>query len=64
MFEENSCLYLFGRATFATRGRIGIDPFLFPIERREAIDIDEEIDFQMAEQLHRLERETLADGPR
>lgn len=50
VYEENSCLYLFTRQTLESRhNRIGDRPLLFPIDRREAIDIDEEIDFRIAE---------------
>jgi CMP-N-acetylneuraminic acid synthetase len=52
VYEENSCLYLFTRATLmARRNRVGERPYLFPISADEAWDIDEEIDFQMAEAL-------------
>ena len=61
VFEENSCLYLFARRTLEARhNRIGDRPMLFPIDRREAIDIDEEIDFRIAELMY-LER-TPAQG--
>ena len=47
MFEENSCLYLFTREVLDRRGnRIGERPMLFEIAREEALDIDEEADFQ------------------
>jgi CMP-N-acetylneuraminic acid synthetase len=50
VYEENSCLYLFARQTLQSRhNRIGDRPLLFPIDRHEAIDIDEEIDFRIAE---------------
>lgn len=52
IYEENSCLYAFSRASFATRGRrIGERPVMFPIDALEAIDIDEEHDFVLAEAL-------------
>jgi CMP-N-acetylneuraminic acid synthetase len=52
VFEENSCLYLFSRATLEThRNRIGARPLMFEIPRHEAIDIDEELDFRIAESL-------------
>lgn len=54
VYEENSCIYLFPRAVLETTGlRIGKTPALFEIERREAVDIDEEIDFEIAEALAR-----------
>ncbi len=50
VFEENSCLYLFTRQTLeARRNRIGERPFLFEIDATEALDIDEEQDFTIAE---------------
>jgi CMP-N-acetylneuraminic acid synthetase len=49
VYEENSCIYLFTRATLlARRNRIGERPYLFEIDSAEAWDIDEEIDFQIA----------------
>jgi CMP-N-acetylneuraminic acid synthetase len=52
VYEENSCIYLFTRETFLTRrNRIGERPLMFEIPRLEAIDIDEEADFQIAEAL-------------
>jgi CMP-N-acetylneuraminic acid synthetase len=53
-FEENSCLYLFERETFLQRrNRIGIRPFLFEVAAEEAIDIDDEYNFTIAECLGR-----------
>ena len=50
MYVENSCLYLFERNHFLRRrNRIGDTPMLFEIEGVEAWDIDEEIDFTVAE---------------
>ena len=55
VFEENSCLYLFSRQSLERHGnRIGERPLLFELPRDEAWDIDDELDFQMAEALHRL----------
>jgi CMP-N-acetylneuraminic acid synthetase len=52
IYEENSCLYLFSRDGLTERGsRIGQRPMLFEIDAKEAVDIDEEIDFQVAEAL-------------
>jgi CMP-N-acetylneuraminic acid synthetase len=54
VFEENSCLYLFTRQTLAARrNRIGERPLMFEIPRLEAVDIDEEEDFVLAEALMR-----------
>src|SRR5436190_4170344 len=53
MFLENSCIYLFSRATLqANHNRIGQRPMMFEIDPREAIDIDTESDFRIAELLH------------
>jgi CMP-N-acetylneuraminic acid synthetase len=50
IFEENSCFYLFTRANLLTkRNRLGERPLMFEIPRQEAVDIDEEFDFQLAE---------------
>lgn len=50
IFEENSCLYIFERDSFLARGnRIGASPLLFELDRAEAWDIDEEIDFQVVD---------------
>ncbi len=57
IYEENSCIYLFTRETLiAKRNRLGDRPYLFPIDRAEAWDIDEELDFLIADLLlkHRL----------
>ena len=62
VYEENSCLYLFSRTTLETRrNRVGERPFLFEIDRLEAWDIDEELDFRVAETLY-LEREKGGGG--
>lgn len=50
VYEENSCLYLFTRETLlARRNRLGERPLMFEIKAAEAWDIDEEIDFTVAE---------------
>ena len=50
IFEENSCIYLFQRDTLVNRkNRIGERPYMFEMDRDEAFDIDEELDFLMAE---------------
>jgi len=57
VYEENSNLYLFSRDQILERGnRIGERPLLFPIERDEAWDIDEPIDFAIAEFLYEKAR--------
>jgi len=56
VFEENSCLYIFDRSTLEARGnRIGERPLMFETDREEAWDIDEELDFRVAQFLY-LER--------
>jgi CMP-N-acetylneuraminic acid synthetase len=53
VYEENSCLYIFTRQTLeARRNRLGERPFLFEIDAAEARDIDEELDFLIAEFLY------------
>ena len=57
VFEENSNLYIFSEKILKEKNnRIGYNPLLFEIDRDEAWDIDEEIDFRVAEFLY-LNRE-------
>lgn len=50
VYEENSSLYIFtGELLMARHNRIGERPLLFEMDRIEAWDIDEEIDFEAAE---------------
>ena len=50
IYEENSCIYCFSRKTFKEQGhRLGKNPYMMPIDKIEAIDIDDEDDFLMAE---------------
>ena len=52
IYEENSCLYLFTRTGFQKyRHRIGVSPLMFPMIAEEAVDIDEPLDFLIAEAL-------------
>ncbi len=54
IYEENSCIYIFTRRLLETRrNRIGQRPFLFEIPAEEAWDIDEPLDFEIAEFLMR-----------
>jgi CMP-N-acetylneuraminic acid synthetase len=54
VYEENSCFYLFSRANLlAKRNRLGERPLMVEIPRLEAVDIDEEFDFQLAEMMMR-----------
>ena len=50
VYEENSCLYLFTRENLIKRHhRIGVKPFMFEIDKAEAWDIDEELDFEITD---------------
>ena len=54
IYEENSCLYLFSRATLEQTGhRIGAAPLMYPIPAEQAWDIDEEMDFEIVDFLMR-----------
>ncbi len=54
VYEENSCFYLFTRPNLlARRNRMGERPLMFEIPRLEAVDIDEEADFEIADLLMR-----------
>ncbi|MBI2567665.1 MAG: acylneuraminate cytidylyltransferase family protein [Candidatus Schekmanbacteria bacterium] len=53
IYLENSCLYMFRREVFLrTRNRIGESPMFFEMSPLEAVDIDEELDFSIAEHLY------------
>lgn len=57
VYEENSCIYIFERETLVgNHNRIGNRPYLFEIEPVEAQDIDEEIDFQIADLIYKQTR--------
>ena len=63
IYEENSCIYLFSRAMFDQRKhRLGQRPLMFPIDRFEAVDIDEEFDFTIADILMARRLETQGEG--
>ena len=50
VYEENSNIYIAPREMIIRTGRrVGSNPMLFPMSRLESIDIDEEIDFVVAE---------------
>ena len=52
IYEENSCVYLFTRENLERRrNRLGERPYMFEIERDEAWDIDEELDFSICDLL-------------
>lgn len=58
VYEENSCMYLFSKEILERKhNRIGDRPMLYEIPREEAQDIDEEIDFQIAEYLFKARTE-------
>lgn len=57
VFEENSCIYIFEKKTLINKhNRIGNRPYLFQINRVEAQDLDEEIDFQVADLIFKQTR--------
>lgn len=52
VYEENSCMYLFTRQTLEIRrNRLGERPYMFEMDPAEAWDIDEEMDFLIADLL-------------
>lgn len=54
IYEENSNLYIFSGGSFhANNQRIGKNPYMYSIPAKEAIDIDELIDFEIADFLLR-----------
>lgn len=55
VFEENSNLYVFSRDLIIEHGRrIGDRPMLFEIDALEALDIDTETDFRLAEAVYSI----------
>ncbi|MGA2489606.1 MAG: acylneuraminate cytidylyltransferase family protein [Anaerolineales bacterium] len=54
VYEENSCIYIFTRENLERRrNRLGERPFMFEMDADEAWDIDEELDFAIADFLMR-----------
>jgi len=54
VYLENSCMYMFTRETLlARRNRLGERPLMFEIDATEAWDIDDELDFAIADFLMR-----------
>lgn len=53
LYEENSNFYIFSRNSFLGAGarRIGSNPYIYEVNKLEAVDIDEPEDFVMAELL-------------
>ena len=56
IYEENSNFYIFSRESFkqADRKRIGLRPYMFEVNKLEAIDIDNPEDFILAESIAKL----------
>jgi CMP-N-acetylneuraminic acid synthetase len=54
IYEENSCIYIFSKEKLIARqNRLGERPLMFEIPAIEAWDIDEELDFTVADTLYR-----------
>jgi CMP-N-acetylneuraminic acid synthetase len=52
VYEENSCIYIFSREILQQRrNRLGYRPYLFAMDAAESWDIDEELDFLVADVL-------------
>jgi CMP-N-acetylneuraminic acid synthetase len=50
VLEENSCMYLFDRPGFSKRkNRLSMRPRMFEVSLPEALDIDDELNFKIAE---------------
>jgi CMP-N-acetylneuraminic acid synthetase len=57
IYNENSCLYIFEKQTLQDfQNRIGRRPYMFEMDEFEAQDIDEEINFQVAEAIFKATR--------
>ncbi len=60
VYEENSNLYMFTKENLEKyKNRIGRKPLMFEVNKYEALDIDEEVDFQAAEVLMKARRKRL-----
>jgi CMP-N-acetylneuraminic acid synthetase len=54
IFNENSCIYIFEKRTLVERqNRVGYRPHMFEMDPFEAEDIDEEVNFKIAEAIFR-----------
>ncbi len=55
MFEENSNFYIFTKESFSAAGnkRIGVKPFMFEMPPMEAVDIDTNFNFNLAQHIYR-----------
>lgn len=55
LYEENSCIYLFTKEAFyKNKRRIGSSPMMFEMKPIEAVDIDVEDEFILAEKLFKV----------
>jgi CMP-N-acetylneuraminic acid synthetase len=62
VYEENSCLYIFTHANLLRRrNRLGKRPLMFEIDAAETWDIDEELDFAIADFLLTRQAKGYAD---
>lgn len=61
VYEENSNIYIFSKSSFlnASNKRIGLKPRMFNMSKLEAIDIDEEEDFVLAESIFGQRQQTM-----
>ena len=58
IYEENSCIYVFTREVLEKKHtRIGDRPLLFPIDPREAQDIDDMYEFKLTELMMKMQSE-------
>lgn len=58
IYEENSCVYIFSKKILLERqNRIGYRPFMFEMNPFEALDIDEEINFRVADAIYHAMKE-------
>lgn len=58
IYEENSCIYIFSKMNLIDRqNRIGLRPYMFEMDPFEAVDIDEEINFRVAEAIFHTMKE-------
>ncbi len=55
VYEENSCFYIFTKASFKGCGnkRIGKNPYMYVLEKFESVDIDTVEDFILAELIYK-----------
>ncbi len=57
VYEENSCMYIFTRNHLTSRrNRLGERPMMFEIDPQEAWDVDNEVDFGIAEMMLNLQK--------